>query len=384
MDATVNLAKTSYLGAPPQEILARLQVAERLAAALPGPDGTPGGDRYRLAQVHYYMGYALYSANRMREAVEYYSKVLAVAGELRAPELLDMPSYGIGIVLVFQGHLARGRHLLDQAIPSLQRTGNHFLHCRARSMRGFAKAMMGDIEDARRDAEQALELGRTINSSGIIAHTNLVLSAVRAYSDQSVEAGRQTDAHTRSAIEATVGGGDTVFEYVSRGIRAWCLAMYGRFEEAAEEMGRCLALAAKLGDQLVYTDQFTARRADIALGLGRREEAGTLARKAVEISRLMGGIHAEAHAQRAMARILATDSPPDFDAAEAQFVRSLELYESGQNLIGMAHAEIDWGGVSRLRGDETAARWHYGKAIAIFESKGLEKRVAQVRAVMEG
>jgi hypothetical protein len=98
----------------------------------------------------------------------------------------------------------------------------------------------------------------------------------------------------------------------------------------------------------------------------------------------MGGIHAEAHALRAMARILATDSPPDFAAAEAQLVRCLELYESGQNLIGMAHAEIDWGGVSRLRGDETAARWHCGKAIAIFESKGLEKRVAQVRALMEG
>jgi tetratricopeptide (TPR) repeat protein len=320
----------------------------------------------------------------MREAVEYYSKVLAVAGELKAPELLDMPSYGIGIVLVFQGHLARGRQLLDQAIPSLQRTGNHFLHCRARSMRGFAKAMMGDVDDARRDAEQALELGRTINSSGIIAHTNLVLSAVHSYSDHDAEAQRHTDAHTRSAIEATVSGGDAVFEYVSRGIRAWCLAMYERFEDAAEEMERCLALAAKLGDQLVYTDQFTARRADIALGLGRREEARALARKALEISRMMGGIHAEAHAHRAMARIIATDATPDFAGAEARLTRSLELYESGQNVMGMAHAEIDWGGISRLRGDETAARGHYGKAIAIFESKGLEKRVAQVRALMEG
>ena len=109
-----------------------------------------------------------------------------------------------------------------------------------------------------------------------------------------------------------------------------------------------------------------------------------LGRQAIAVARKTGGIWAEAHAGRAISRIIATDTPPDFEGAEAQFARSLELYESGQNLIGMAHAEIDWGAVSRLRGDETAARWHYGKAIAIFESKGLEKRVAQVRAVMEG
>ena len=78
------------------------------------------------------------------------------------------------------------------------------------------------------------------------------------------------------------------------------------------------------------------------------------------------------------------DSPPDFDGAEAQFARSLQLYESGQNLMGMAHTEIDWGGVCRLRGDEAAAREHYGKAIALFESKGIAQRAAQVRSLMEG
>ena len=103
-------------------MLARLEKAEGLAAALPGPDGTPGGDRLRLAQVHYYMGFNHFSANRMREAVGYYSKVLAVAAELKAPELLDMPSFAIGMVLVFQGHLGKGRHLLGQAIAAFEKS----------------------------------------------------------------------------------------------------------------------------------------------------------------------------------------------------------------------------------------------------------------------
>jgi class 3 adenylate cyclase/tetratricopeptide (TPR) repeat protein len=384
VDATVSLAKASHLGAPPKEILTRLERAEGLAAALPAPDGTPGGDRPRLALVHYYMGYNLYSANRMREAVGYFSKVLAVATDLKAPELLDMPSFAIGLVLVFQGHLGKGRHLLGQAIAAFNRTGNLFLHARARGTRGLAKVMMGDFAAARHDEDRALELGRAINSSGVIAVANQVLSAVSIYQDQGAEAQLRSDEHTRKAIEVTSDAGDVVFLYLSRGIRSWWLTMVGRFEEAAEEMERCLALSAKLGEQLLFADQFTARRADIALGLGRREEARTIAEQAIEISLKAGGIWAEAHARRAVARILATDSPPDFDGAAIQLARSLELYEMGQNLIGMAHTEIDWGGVCRLRGDEAAAREHWGKAISLFESKGIAKRAAQVRATILG
>ena len=108
VDTTIRIAKASYYGVPPKEILTRLEEAEGLAAALPGPDGTPGGDRLRLAQIHYYMGFNHFSANRMREAVGYYSKVLAVAADLKAPELLDMPSFSIGMVLVIPGTPGKG------------------------------------------------------------------------------------------------------------------------------------------------------------------------------------------------------------------------------------------------------------------------------------
>ena len=382
VDISIRLAQASYYGVPPKEILTRLEEAEGLAAALPAPDGTPGGDRLRLAQIHYYMGFNHFSANRMSEAVGYYSKVLAVATELKATDLLDMPSFSIGMVLVFQGHLKKGRQLLGQAIAALERAGNHFLHGRARGMRGYAMVMMGDFAEGRQDAERSLELGRAINSSGVIALANLVLSAVNMYQDQGPESQQCAEGHTRSALEVTSNAGDAVFLYLSEGIRAWWLAMAGRFEEAAEEMGRCLALAKKLGEQLLMIDQFTARQADILLGLGQREEARVIAQQAVEISQKAGGIWAEAHAVRAMARTLATDSPPDFDGAETQLARSLQLYESGQNLLGLAHTEIDWGGVCHLRGDETAAREHWGKAIYLFESKGIEKRAAQVRSLM--
>lgn len=383
VDATISLAMVNYMGAPPKELLAWLEKAEGLAAALPAPDGTPGGDRLRLARVHYYTATQLMFGNKMREALGYHAKVLAVAAELQAPELLDMPSFAIGSVLVVQGHLGKARHLLGQAIAAFEKSGDRFMLGRARSMLGYALLHMGDLAEAWAEEERALEILEAVNASGPMATAHLVLSGLYRYQGRDADSQRRSDEHARRAVELSVSAGDLVLHYFSRGIWAWDLALVGRFEEAAEQMERCFALAAKLGEQLIYLDQFLARRADIALGLGRREEARALVRQAVEVSRKTGGVWAEAHAGRALGRILATDAPADFDGAEAELARSLQLYESGQNLMGVAHTEIDWGGVCRLRGDGPAAREHYGKAIALFESKGIGKRAAQVRALLE-
>ena len=62
--------------------------------------------------------------------------------------------------------------------------------------------------------------------------------------------------------------------------------------------------------------------------------------------------------------------------------QSVQLMESGQNLMGDAHTEIAWGEVCRDRGNLDDARDHWGKAAAFFESKGLTKRVEQVRALI--
>ncbi|HEY5999681.1 MAG TPA: adenylate/guanylate cyclase domain-containing protein [bacterium] len=383
VDTTVSLAKANYMGMPPRELLERLKTAEDLAGSLPAPDASPGGDRLRLARVHYCTGTQLVFANRMSEAIAYHSKVLAVAAELQAPELLDMPSFSIGSALVLQGHLGRGRQLLGQAIAAFERDGDSLLHGRARSMLGYAMLHMGDLAGARAEEERAIEILQTISASGPVATAHLILSGLSVYQDHGPAARERSDAHANRAIEVSLSTGDMVLHYFSRGIWAWDLALGGRFSEAAEQMERCFALAAKLGEQLIYMDQFLARRADIALGLGRRKEARAFAEKAVEVSSKTGGIWAEAHAGRALARILATDAPPDFDGAEAYLTRSLGLYESGQNLMGMAHVQIDWGRICRLRGDESAAREHYGEAIALFESKGIGRRAAQVRALME-
>jgi len=114
------------------------------------------------------------------------------------------------------------------------------------------------------------------------------------------------------------------------------------------------------------------------------EEAIDLARQAIEISRKVGGIWAEGHSLRILGKALAALDSPRYDEAEEQMPPSLKLFESGQNFMGVAHTGIAWGEVCRARGNHDAAREHWEKAAAFFESKGLTVRLEQLRALMAG
>ena len=382
VDVTVKFSNVSYMGLAPHEILGRLEDAERLAESLPGPDGKPGTDRLRLTRVHYQIGLIHYSANRMREAIGYHRKVLAAAPELDEPELLGIPSFAIGNVLLFQGHMGEARKLLGEGMIALMKTENWFFWTRAVAMRSLAMTMMGDCRAAQAEGEQARDRGREINASLLIVSSNLMLSAAYLYENPSGDGLKRTLEASREGLETAEKAGDRVLLYLSYGVLAWNLAMGGRFDEASAVMEKCLSLAKQSGGQLIMLDQFTARQADITLGLGRVEETLNLAEQAIGIARQMGGIWAEGHARRTLGRALAALTPPRRDEAEAQMAQSVQLMESGQNLMGVAHTEIAWGEVCRDRCNLDDARDHWGKAAAFFESKGLTKRVEQVQALI--
>ncbi|HUS17032.1 MAG TPA: adenylate/guanylate cyclase domain-containing protein, partial [Chloroflexia bacterium] len=81
VDVTTNLVSVSVVADDPAHNIARLTAVEPLARALPGPDGTLGGDTLRLARVHYWLGRSHFYRNESREAIGYYRQVMAEARE---------------------------------------------------------------------------------------------------------------------------------------------------------------------------------------------------------------------------------------------------------------------------------------------------------------
>jgi tetratricopeptide (TPR) repeat protein len=209
-----------------------------------------------------------------------------------------------------------------------------------------------------------------------------MLSAGYLYADPCGEGLKRVLEVSQEARETAEAAGDKIMIYLSYGVRAWNLSMGGRFEEAAAMMHKCQELAGKMGDQVLLMDMFTARRADIALGLGKVDEAITLAKQAIGIAQKMGGVWAEGHAHRTLGKALTVLEKPEWDRAEEQMARSLELLETSMNFMGVAHTQIAWGEVCRDRGDLDAAREHWEKAEAFFQSKGLTKRLEQLRNLM--
>lgn len=116
-----------------------------------------------------------------------------------------MPSFAIGSALVVQGHLGKGRKLLEEAMPCY---------------------LWGTSPTPSAEGERALGIGEMLNASGVIAMAHLILSGRSIYEDQGPESQQRSDEHAKTAIEVSVKAGDVVFQYM---------------------------------------DQFAARRADIAL-----------------------------------------------------------------------------------------------------------------------
>jgi len=379
VDVLIKQVSSSWRADPLKQNMTRLTEAERLAKNLPGPDGTAGGDRLRLARIHYWMGRIHYGANKMHEAIGYFQQVMEMAEELDDPELLVTPYLTIGAVMVVQGHLDKGKALLSKAIPASAQMGKWPEWARAVGHRSYALSMSGDCAAGVAEAQRAVARAKEINSLGDIAMTNVFLSVAYIYAGdlpQAIEAGRK-------GAEAGEQSNERIFVCLGNAWRGWAEGRAGDFEAAVVSMAQSQAVSQELGGQIIAADWIAAINAEIALGMGRVEEALALAERAIGIAQKMGGIFAEGLARQVRGQALAALAPPRWDEAEAQLTESLRLLESGQHRVEAARTHVAWGSVCRDRGDLAAARSHWEQAAAQWEASDLTHELERTRALIK-
>src|SRR5262249_7469401 len=96
VDAILEHVSVSYNADSPEQILAGLAGAEALAQALPAPDGTPGGDRSRLARVRFWMARPHLYRPEYRESIGFIQQSLAAARDSGDEDLAMMSAGTIG------------------------------------------------------------------------------------------------------------------------------------------------------------------------------------------------------------------------------------------------------------------------------------------------
>jgi tetratricopeptide (TPR) repeat protein len=378
VDTLIKQVGSSWRADPLEQNQARLFEAESLAKEMSGPDGTLGGDRLRLARIHYWMGRIHYGANKMPEAIGYFHQVLAVAEELGEPELLVLPSLTIGAIMLVQGHLDKAMAMLSRASPASAQMGKWPEWCRAVGYHGIALAMSGECAAGVAEVQRAVARAREISSLGDIAMTNVYLSVASNYAgelDKAIEVGRK-------GAEAGERSEEQIFVCLGNAWRGWAEARAGDFEAAKASMARSQIVQDELGGKIIAADWIAAINAEIAFGMGRFEEALALAEQTIDIAQKMGGIFAEGLARQVQGQALAALDPPRWDEAEDQLDKSLRLLESGQIRVEAARTQMVWGSVCRDRGDHAAAREHWKKAAVQFETSNLLQELGRTHALL--
>lgn len=364
VDTLVKQVAVALRSDGPDVNLGRLKEAESLLRSLPPVEG----DRERLAYIQYWTGHAYVHRGQPAEAIGYMRQVLAAAQEgVGGPELLAIPASVIGRALWVKGQISEAEALLAQAIEPLATAANWHEWILAVGVRAECLAAQGQVQPAFAEGERALRKAEETGTLVGIAQSHLALAIV---SWQGGELERMRG-EAYQVVQTAEKGGDQFVTAAGLGFASWAEALLGNIATAEELSRRSLSMGATIGPRLLLADWFAAARAEMALLGGRLDDAQARAREAVDLAREVGSQFSEGLAERVWGRALANVPAPNWTEAEAHLAASLQAFETGHALLEAARTHVAWGQVLQRRGDPQAAREHFEKAAAQFQTSGL-------------
>ena len=375
-DTAFKLSNVSSATHDPQKNLARLTEIEAMLKELPGPDGVPGSDRLRTARTHYWMGRAHYLSGAMPTAIGYYKQVLAVAPELGDEELLAIPSSVLGQAMLLQGHFNRAEPLLRQAIEPLEKTNNWLEWLRAVGFLGIAVTARGDRAAGLTEDQRAIARAEEMKNPVGITLIRLFLSYMHIFGGDPEKAVEKSGA----VIKVTEPSRGLLYVYIGYGFSAWAHSRMGNHETALEHFAKSKSFGQTLGGRLIMADIFAAVEAEIYAASGRHTEAIQMAEPVVAAAKTGGSIFAQGLAERAWAVALGHAAQPV--EAETHLAASLQCFETGDNRLEAARTHVAWGRASQTQGNAPAAREHFEKAAAQFESAGVARELLQTQELL--
>jgi class 3 adenylate cyclase/tetratricopeptide (TPR) repeat protein len=336
VEISVHLVGASLQAEMPEKNLALLFEAEKIAQLL--------NDQVEVARVQLWIGRAYYYGGKLKEAGEYYRKVLLLAPQLEDPELASLPGAVLGRVLLMQGRFRESLQMLNQAIPLLEREKNQHELLFVYVTRAVAQTCLGQYAAALSGLNRTLEVARSSRDQNaeVIAHTGLAFTQVLAGEY------REAIASAREALTVAEKSGDTYYRYACNCFIAWGTYRLGMALESLPYWAVAKEGAKALGGRLLLGEWFAAVEAeslidavDPATGLHRAQEA-------LELSKSTESVVGEALAERAIGRALAAGNEGPQEAL-LHLTRSLEIcdeigarFELARSLLALGAVHLAW------------------------------------------
>ncbi len=383
IDTILKQVSIAWGNKSPASNLTRLIEAESLAQSLPGPDGVAGGgDRMRLARIHFWIGREHYYGSTPDKALEYFMQVLSETSQQGNDAMLAPVSAAVAQVLLAQGQFARARKGLTQAAGLLENVGNWHEWIRATAALGVTLVATGHYAEGVNLTQQALARAKTINDLAGLTAGYLSQSMLHLQGGNPAEA----LVASRQAVQTAEQFGNQLYAYWAYGFQAWAEGRLKQYS-AAQELWRAMqtlehALGSDAHDKhLTYDDWFTAARAEIALQAGRADEAIELAEEAIFLTETTASIYARGLAHRVWGQALAA-TPGHHTASDEHLLESLTCFETGDARLELARTRLTRGLIARARGDRVSALQFFEQAAAQFKTSQLTGELNRVQRWM--
>jgi class 3 adenylate cyclase len=371
VDLSVRLVNVSLQSESPEKNLAILTEAENLASSL--------ADEERSARVQLWIGRVHYLAGRLREAISYFQKVLAVAPKFGDPELMALPGAVIGRVLVLQGQFAKAYQLLDRTVPLLEATKNRHELLFACLYRGVSRAILGDYAAGSAELDQVLKMAQASRNQNAETMAHTAFAMIRLVAGKYPEAMEAAQA----ALAIAEKSGDTMFRYSSNSFMAWALTGLGEPQRALEHWSAAHKAAQPLGGRLLLGEWLAAMESDTLLAAGDIPAALKKGEEALAIAQAAGSVIAEALSESAIGKALAAGPTPELENAEAHLGKSLPLLEGIGAKFDLARVSLALGRVRLARKDWQGAAAMLQQALALASQGALNREEAEARDLLQ-
>ena len=297
--------------------------------------------------------------------LELSQRALAIAIGLNDVSLQTSASYLLGGIAQTRGSYRQSAEVLSQVAEALQGGRRSEWLGGSRARLAWSLAELGEFAGAIAHGEEAIRIARDVEDSSnlLVAYRSLGIIALRRGAvpeaipplERAVELCRL--AQVRYLFDVTAAH------------LGYAYALSGRIPEGVALMEEALADPAATGT--TNHPLLLAYLGEAHMLAGRRDDAITVARRALDLAHRQKERGNEAWVLRLLGEIAAQADPPDPESAQAHYGQALARAEELGMRPLVAHCHVGLGKLYRRTGDHGRAREHLATANVMYGEMGM-------------